>query len=339
MADIQFTSTTTPESITSEMQTYYEKVFLERAQLALKYDVLCVSKTVPENSGKVVYFTRQTTFTPLTAALSEPTTYASRDAYTGTGFSASTISATLAPYGYMERIGTFFAKTTIDAGLKEKVATMGQHAGESLDTMIRNGIYNGLGATLTTKDADMRQFAGDARDFSANQWTSVTSTCTLNIDELRRAVRFLKRNKAPLWENGMYRAVVPTQGIYELQGDTTTGANWANTNIYNTGENAELVKKGVIGRLAGIDIFESNNEKIDASGESGIDVYHTFVAGKGAFGVVDLAGQGKPKIIHKVPGANSTDNGLNMYETLAWKIEGWAFATLNPAFAIDIIHA
>jgi N4-gp56 family major capsid protein len=338
MADAVFTSTTTPTGVTSEMMTYYDKVFLERAQMMMKYDILCDKKTVPANSGKVVYFTRQTQFTPITAALTEPTDLAS-SVYSGVGFSAETVSATLAPYGRAERISTFFAKTTIDAGLKEKVSTMGQFAGESLDTMIRNGIYNGLSASSTVKDADMRQFAGDARDFSANQWTSVTSTCTLTIDELRRAVVFLKRNKAPQWENGMYRAVVPTQGIYELQGDTTTGANWANTNIYNSAENAELVKKGVIGRLAGIDIFESNNEKIDASGATAIDVYHTFVAGKGAFGVVDLSGQGKPKLIHKTSGNSDTSNPLDMYETLSWKIEGWAFATLNPAFAIDIIHA
>ena len=54
-------------TLTTLMSTYYDKVFLERAELALTYDVGAQSKNLPLNSGKVVYFNR---FSPLAVATS-----------------------------------------------------------------------------------------------------------------------------------------------------------------------------------------------------------------------------------------------------------------------------
>ena len=58
-------------TLTNEMQTYYDKVFLERLQAETAYDFLTSKRSIPKNSGKVVYLTRQTAFTPTTGALTE----------------------------------------------------------------------------------------------------------------------------------------------------------------------------------------------------------------------------------------------------------------------------
>jgi len=305
----QAQSTTT--DLTQEMQTYYDRVFLERAEYEQKYNFLAVKKNVPVNSGKVVYFTRQTAFTPKTAALTEGTTP------TGTEFSASTASATLAEYGDTDQISSLFELTSIDKGLKEKVETMGQYAGESMDTVLRNTIFSGA----------TDQFAG-----SNTLLTAVNTSDTMSVSELRKAVLTLKTNKAPKWKGGLYRGVISSHGVYNLQGDSTTG-NWTDVNIYNTGENAEMVKKGVIGVIAGVAVVESNNEYTQASTTT---VYSNFVAGRGAIGEVDIAGKGNSRTIYKRPGPNDTGNPLDMYSTLSWKVDSYAALVLNSDWVIDI---
>ncbi len=303
MADVLTTTT----QLSEEMSTYYDKVFLERAELSLQHDVLATRKQVPANSGKVVYFTRQTPFSMATTALTEGT---NPDAE---GFSATNVSATVAEYGKLAKVSSLFSLTAIDAGLKEKVETMGQNAGETIDTLLRNELYSG--ATV--------QLAGGKSALSA-----VAATDTMSVVELRKAVKTLKRNKAIKWEDGLYRGVLSVQGTYDIQGDSNQG-NFVTANQYGS---PELIKKGLIGKIAGVNVFESNNEKSESST---VTVYSNFVGGKECVAMVDVAGKGK-KIYYKKPGANDTSNGLDMYATLGWKIPAYANKTLNSDWLINI---
>ena len=303
MADVLTTTT----QLSEEMSVFYDKVFLERAELNLKHDVLATKKTVPTNSGKVVYFTRQTPFDPATSALTEGV---NPDAV---GFSAENVSATLAEYGNVSKVSSLFSLTAIDAGLKEKVETMGQNAGETIDTLLRDQLYTG--ATV--------QLAGGNSALSA-----LAATDTMSVVELRKAVKTLKRNKAPKFEDGLYRGVLSVQGTYDLMGDSNQG-NFVTANKYGS---ADMIKKGLVGKLAGVNIFESNNEKSESST---VTVYSNFVGGKGCLGMIDIAGKGK-KIYYKKPGKNDTSNPLDMYATLGWKIPAFATKVLNSDWVINI---
>lgn len=303
MADVLTTTT----QLSEEMSTYYDKVFLERAELVLQHDVLAVKKSVPANSGKVVYFTRQTPFDAATTALTEGT---NPDA---AGFSATNVSATLAEYGHVTKVSSLFSLTAIDAGLKEKVETEGQNAGETIDTLIRDELFTG--ATV--------QLAGGNSELSA-----VAATDTMSVVELRKAVKTLKRNKAPKFEDGLYRGVLSVQGTYDLMGDSNQG-NFVAANQYGS---ADMIKKGLVGKLAGVNIFESNNEKTESST---VTVYSNFVGGKGCAGMIDIGGKGK-KIYYKKSGSTDTSNPLDMYATLGWKIPAFAVKTLNSDWLINI---
>ena len=303
MADVLTTTT----QLSEEMATFYDKVFLERAELSLQHDVLATRKTVPANSGKVVYFTRQTPFDPATTALTEGV---NPDAE---GFSATNVSATLAEYGKPSKVSSLFSLTAIDAGLKEKVETMGQNAGETIDTLLRNELYSG--ATV--------QLAG-----GKSALTAIAATDTMSVVELRKAVKTLKRNKAIKWEDGLYRGVLSVQGTYDLQGDSNQG-NFVSANQYGS---ADMIKKGLVGKLAGVNIFESNNEKSESST---VTVYSYFIGGKECLGMVDIAGKGR-KIYYKKPGSNDTSNPLDMYATLGWKIPAFAAKTLNSNLVINV---
>lgn len=307
------TSLTTPGNLTSTMQTYYDRVFLDRAMAARKYDFLAIKKTIPKNSGKVVYFTRYTPFVVDTTAITEGVNP------TEVNSTAATVIATAAIYGAYERVSTFFELTSIDAGLKEHVSNFGQFAGEKMDYILGSVIC--AGATMQCA--------------ASKQLTAIGATDILTVAELRRAVKTLFDNKAPKWENGNYRAVVSSQGGYELRGDTTAG-NWINIGLYNSKDNAEMLKNGQIGSLYSVDIVETN---VNFTRSSTVTLYSNFVAGKGAIAEVDVAGSGNARIFVKRSNENDTSNPLDLYSVVGWKVDAYTAVVLNASWVVDIVAA
>jgi len=316
-------------TLTQEMSTYYDKVFLERLQVETCYDFLTSQKSIPKNSGKVVYFTRQTAFTPTTASLTEGTTPAV------SAFSAATVSATVASYGKYADFSDLFALTTIDAGLKEKVSTFGQYAAETMD-LTRLTVMVAGATTL---------FPNAKTPAAANPLTALLSTDTFDVADLRRVVLTLKKNKAPKFEapagtlnkGGAYRGVMSSQAYFDLLGDSTTGAFTA-ISISTDSTNTKMVRDQEIKRLAGCDIKESNNMYTEVSAGAGAITelaYSNLFAGKDAVIEVDVAGSGNPHIIYKQSGDATTSDPLNLTNTLAWKVDAWACVVANANWLIN----
>ena len=293
------------------MQTFYDRVFLERAMAARKYDFLAIKKTIPKNSGKVVYFTRYTPFATSATAITEGVNPAEINS------TAATVTTTASIYGAYERVSTFFELTSIDAGLKEHIENFGQHAGETMDLVLGTVIC--AGATMQCA--------------ASKQLTAIGSTDTLTVAELRRAVKTLFDNKAPKWESGNYRAVVSSQGGYELRGDTAAG-NWINIGLYNSAENAKMLKNGMIGTLYGVDIVETN---VNFTRSSTVTLYSNFICGKGAIAEVDVAGSGNFGV-SVVRGADAA-NPLNLWSTVTWKVDAYTAVVLNANWVVDIVAA
>lgn len=304
------------------MSILYNKVFLERLQLETAYDFLTTKKAVPANSGKVVYWTRQTAMTVSTAALTEGTVP------TATSLSATTVSATLAGYGDYATFSDLFSLTTIDAGLKEKVSTMGQLAAEKMDTIRLYKMFSG--ATV--------QYANQKLVNSANPLTALLSTDTLDVADLRYAVLTLKANKAPKFEapvgslnkGGAYRGVIGSHGYYNLLGDSTTGAFTA-INIATSDAGRDQVKNQEIKRIAGIDIVESNNEYSQVSTATS---YANFICGKDAVLEADFAAGGS-QVYYNAPESSVADP-LAQVATLGWKIPAWDVVVANAAWIINV---
>ena len=312
MATISSTATT----LSAEMQRYYDKVFLERLQNFQKYNFLAVQKSMPKNAGQIVYFTRVAQLTANTTALTDGTSP------TGINSTSSNVIATAKPYGAWEQIASLYEMTTIDNGLKEHIEVMAQNAGESMDIVLGKEINSSC--TL--------QCAGTV------QITATASTDTMSVSLIRQAVATLKKNKAPKWENGNYRGVFNVDAIYQLQGDTAAG-NWINIGLYNSEKNAEMLKKGVIGTLYGVDIVETNQafSASAADGQAAPTGRSNFIAGKGAVAEVKISGLGDARIIHKKSDNNDTSNPLEMYSTLGWKVDAYAAKVLNADWVVNAI--
>lgn len=285
------------------MQIFYDKVFLDRAEMELRYDFGAQKKTMPKNSGKTIYFNRFSPLAVATTALTENTNPS------GVDMSSTVVSATIAEYGNYTRVASLFEMTSLDEGLKEHVEVMSQNAGETLDTLIAAE----LSANAT------------AQIVSGKVLTAVAATDTLTGAEIRKAVRTLKKNKAKTFDDGLYRAIIPVSASYDLRGNS----EWLNANTY---VNTDLYKNGQVGVLHGVRFVETNNEMSESST---VTVYHTYVFGKNAYGMLNLAGQPEKRIIVKTPGASDTSNPLDMYSTIGWK-SYFVAKVLNSAWVIVI---
>lgn len=303
-------STTT--TLSELMQTYHDKLFLERAMEMMTYDVGAVKKAMPANSGKTVRFTRLAPLAKATTALTEST---NPSFVTPT---ATNIDVTVAEYGNAIRVSSLFDLTAIDEGLNEHIEIIAQNAGETLDELIKTELSGNV----------TEQFAAGAATEDA-----VTATDTLDGLEIRTSVRQLKLNKAPKFENGMYRSIVPVSCVHDLRGDS----EWLDAHRYVG--NADALRSDMIGTLHGVEFHETNNEEINTDGGSGtVDTYSTFVFGRGAYGIVDVAGSAAPKVIVKNPSAGDTSNALDMYSTVGWKVT-FAAKVLNADWCIEILAA
>lgn len=289
------------------MSTYYDKVFLERAKLTIVHDVGAQVKKIGRNMGTTVKWNRMTPLAVATTPLTEGTTPSA------VAMSTTAVSATAVQYGNWTQTSDLYELTSIDAGLKEQVDVMGQNAGETIDTLIRDELDGG----------------GTSQVVNSLAVSAVTATDIIDGVEIRKAVRTLKVNKARMFADGHFYGIIPVSVSADLRGDS----EWLDAHRYVTPEN---IKNGEIGRLHGVRFFETNNEMVSADAGSGnVDVYTTFIFGANAYGTVDLAGQTGPRVIVKNPNGNDTSNPLDLYSTVGWKAN-FVCKVLNSSWLIEL---
>ena len=300
----------TTTTLSQEMSTYYEKVFLERAEYEYIFAQGAQMRTQPANEGKQVVFTRHTPLATATTALTEGTNPAE------VSLTATNVSATLAEYGTTVKISRFLSLTSIDAGNKEKIEVVGQNMGETLDELTRNELFTGA----TT------QLAG-----GKSALTDVAITDVLSVSELRKAVRTLKVNKARRYQdrNGAWMAKVGPYTSYDL----TTDSTFLSADIYDNG--AKKLYNGELGTILGAKVIESPNQYETVNGgASNADIFSNFVHGSDAFGCIDLVGD-KPQL-YIIPHTKiDSNNPAGRFSTVAWATS-YVTKTLNANWLINI---
>ena len=68
---------------------------------------------------------------------------------------------------------------------------------------------------------------------------------------------------------------------------------------------------------------------------STVTVYHTFVFGANAYGMVNIGSNVGPKVYVKNPGPSDTSNPIDLYSTIGWKMP-FVAKTLNADWIINI---
>jgi N4-gp56 family major capsid protein len=303
-------SAQTTSGLSAEMSTYYEKVFLARAEYEYIFNQGAQMRTQPANEGASVKFTRHTPLATATTALTEGVNPAE------VNLTATTVSATLLEYGNTVKISRFLSLTSIDANNKEKIEVVGQNMGETLDELTRNELFTGATA----------QLAG-----GKSVLTDVAITDVLSVSELRKAVRTLKLNKAKRYQD----RIAPWMGklgpntSYDLTSDST----FLSADIYDNG--ATKLYNGELGKILGVRLVESPNqyESVNA-GTASADIFSNFVHGSDAFGCIDLVGD-KPQL-YIIPHTKiDSGNPAGRFSTVSWAAS-YVTKTLNADWLINI---
>lgn len=264
------TNVNTTTQLSPEVSTYYEKVFLDRAEYALVLKEGGQFRTHPVNEGRTVNFTRYEPMTIITDPLGEasnPVTCA---------ITACTVSMTLSEYGLITVHSKLNSLVSIDSGMKEKVELVGQNMGETLNRLVRAELQSGGTAFYPNGHAVTTLAAGDVLD-----------ACNI-----RMIVRQLELAKAKPYKDGMFIGKTDPYSKYRLLSDTT----WVNAHTYKDGK--ELYK-GEMGELYQVrwllNTDLSSGTEAAGSAASTVVRFYTYVHGDNSFGVYDLA-QDKPKL-------------------------------------------
>ena len=310
------TTTNTQPTATYLNKTYYDRTLLETAKANIVYANFGQKRSIPRNNGKVVEFRRWTLFTPdkTTQALTEGVTPSSQS------LGQTKVEATIAQYGAYVEISDLLDLTAYDPVINDSAELLGEQLGIVVDNVTRDAMI---------VDAST-QFAGGRANANA-----ITATDYLTVDEIRKAVRTLKGNKARRFSgngrSGHFVCIVDPFATYDLQSDSL----WQDVSKYS---NAEQIYAGEIGRLFGV-VFVETTEGYVANNSSSVPVHHSLIFGADAYGVIDVAGSGVLQTIIKPRGSAGTADPLDQRSTVGGKVMGYTAKVLNALWIIDIQHA
>ncbi len=169
-------------TLAPEVSTYYDKVFLDRAEYELILKEGSQLRTHPANEGRTVNFTRRIPIGIDTSPLGEmsnPVVCA---------MSACTISMTLSEYGKTVVTSKFHTLVGIDAGQKETIELVGQNMGETLNRLVGTELQSG----------------GTAYYPNGHLVTSLAAGDVLDACNIRLMLRTLELNRARAYKDGMF---------------------------------------------------------------------------------------------------------------------------------------
>lgn len=197
------------------------------------------------------------------------------------------------------------------------VDLMGQHAGEVLDTIIRNQLVGGL----------TQQYAG-----SATTVNTVAPGHLITYAEVIEVVKTLKEADARPAKNGHIAAIIGpgTWATLMLDADFKEAVIYGGKSTMFDG----MINKGRI-PWAGVEFWETSRSYRQTGALT--TVHSTFFFGADCFGTLDLEGMGLDEY-YEGPGSAGTLDPLHLRATQAWKASG-VTVILNAAWGVELKHA
>lgn len=288
-----YTAVAGQNQLTAEAAEYYNKVCLDRLLpelMIFKYGQKGLG--LPKHSGDTQSWRRWGSLALQTTALQEGVTP------DGINASVTKYTSTVKQYGAFIQTTDFFDTVGLDPVLTQLTELIGENAGQSLETIVRDIVAAGTNVMYAnSRTSRITVAAGD----------KITA---LDILKIRRS---FKRNMVKPFENGNYVALVHTDVALDLM----SLQEWKDQNTYVNTTNRE---KGIVGTMYGITFIEYDYAlKFAGAGAAAADVYGMLVFGKGGFGIPDIEGSSKPEIIVKQTGSAGTADPLNQRATVGWK--------------------
>ena len=229
----------TGNNLSPEMKAYYDRQMIRFASPKLVHAQFGQNKPIPKGAGKTIEFRR---FSPLPKAMKPLTEGVTPK---GNQLNVTTVESTVEQYGDYVTLSDMLTLSAIDNVIVETQNVLGDQAGRTLDTVIREKINAGTNVQYADGKTDRNVLVGGAA--SGNDYLSVAA--------VKRAVATLKRNNAQPVKDGCYVAIIHP----DVANDLTNDPDWKEVK-----QNVDPKDwyNGTIGKIHGVVFIESTEAKI-----------------------------------------------------------------------------
>ena len=276
--------TATGNNLSAEMKTFYDMTLIDEASAQLGHDQFGQKRPIPANGGKTIEFRKFSSLPKALTPITEGVTPA------GNKLNVSTVTATVKQYGDYIVQSDVLELTSIDNTIVEATKILGKQAGLTLDSVVRGVLVGGTSV----------QYAG-----GKESRTDLTESDKLTVEEIQKAVAFLRAQNAPTIGDS-YVAIIHPYAAFDLMRDP----EWIDAHKYAAPENLFV---GEIGKVAGVRFVQTSEAAIAPNG-----VFMTLVLGEGAYGVTEITGGGLQTIV-KQKGSAGTGDPLDQRSSVGWK--------------------
>lgn len=284
------TNTTTQQSMSPTMKTFYDTALLENARAVLVFNQFGDHQKM---KGNKVEWRKFNTFakalTPLIEGVNPD----------GSTFGMTYIEATTTQHGDYTTVSDRLELESYDDIIYGATEEMGAAGGATFDTLTRNVLIAGNSVMYAPKSNGTAVVSRAALD----------ATCLLTPKLVNKAATWLKKNKAPKI-NGYYIALIHPSVAEDLR----ESSEWKEYHKYN---NVEPIYKGEIGTLHGVRFIESTECKVHKATTSGaLATYDTLFLGAKAYGILDPEGEGMEMIVKD---KSVIGGALELFSTIGYK--------------------
>jgi len=225
---------TTSGGVAPGVVDYYERTLVENARPEMVHGRDAQKRTLPEHNGKHVQFRRMIPYEACTEPLKEGVTP------DGQEIKQTAFTAMVKPYGRHVELTDELNFYQLDNMHQEVAKLLSDQAVLSLDTICRDALCTGMNV----------QYANGKTARS-----ELTAEDKLTPEDIKKAVRTLRRNNCQPFEDGFYHAIVHPDAIYDLTADE----QWIDVAKY---QDKDKVERYELGCMYKVKFFESTNAKV-----------------------------------------------------------------------------
>lgn len=312
---------------------WYNRTLLERALPMLLHGLFAQIRDIPQNNTDVIKFRKYAAFAVATTPLTPGVTPV------GKKHSVTDITCTVRQYGDYVPYNDFITITTLDPMLVETAALLGEQAGQTADTLMRDVMAAGtnvlyVDATVPAVNAQTSDVA--AADLLTSAWLSKGELTLRNANA--KPMTSMSSGSTVVGSTPIpacFIGIIHSNTTYDLENEA------AATNRFKGVETYTQTTKplpGEVGRVGRVRLLETTMAKVkEGLGNGGIDVYCTLLFGQNAYGMSRISGKAMENIIKAVGSAGAADP-LNQRGSSGWKMT-WGGIILQQLWLLRMEHA
>lgn len=234
--------TTLRNELSPEMKTFYDMNLIENAGPNLVHNQFGEPHPIPANGGKKIEFRKFETLPKATVPLTEGVTP------DGKNLSVTTVTADVNQYGDYIRQTDLLELTAIDNTIVQATKKLGEQAGRTLDTVVRDILHTGTNVLYANK------ISGSTETEVMHRY-DLDETAKMTVDTVERAATKLRANNVKPMGDGYYVAIIHPHVAYDIRRDPEfiSAHKYAQPRELYTGE---------IGEIAGVRFVQTTEAKI-----------------------------------------------------------------------------